>query len=99
LQDLKRLFTEHPASVGENYLQHLGSALYFAWQMGLGAAACLLHGIFPFLFETSGSQRIGHLHDRMIMNRSRCLQPDAAGAVSPVSGGMGDVTAVHETGQ
>ena len=98
MQYLKRLFMEHPASVGENYSQHLGSAWYFAWQMSLGAAACLLHGIFPFLFETSGSQRVGHLHDRMIMNRSR-LQPDATDMASPVSGGVGDATAVHEPGR
>lgn len=94
MQYLKRLFMEHPASVGENYSQHLGSAWYFAWQMSLGAGACLLHGIFPFLFETSASQRIGHLHDRMIMNRSR-----ATDVASPISGGVGDATTVHETGR
>jgi hypothetical protein len=98
VQHLKRLFTEHPASVGENYPQHLGSAWYFAWQMSLGAAACLLHGIIPFLFKTSASRRIRHLHEQMIMNRSR-LRPDVADMGSPISGCVADATAVHETGR
>ena len=66
-----RLFTEHPASVGETYFEHLCSAWYFAANMLLGALACLLHGLLPFLFEKTGSGRIAHLHDRMIVNRSR----------------------------
>ena len=68
---MHRLFTEHPASVGETYFQHLCSAWYFAANMLLGALACLLHGLLPFLFEKTGSGRIAHLHDRMIVNRSR----------------------------
>jgi hypothetical protein len=74
---MKHLFTEHPESVGETYLQHLGSAWYFAWQMTLGTLNCLVHGLFPFLFETSGSRRVAHLYDRMIINRSR-LAPGPA---------------------
>ena len=68
---LKQLFTDHPASVGESYVQHLCCAWYFAWQMSLGALNCLVHGLLPFLFERSGSARIEHLHDRMVVNRSR----------------------------
>ena len=81
MEQIKRLFTEHPASVGENYLQHLGSAWYFAWQMTLGAANCFIHGLFPFLFEKTGSGRVAHLHDRMIVNRSRL--PADPGSDSP----------------
>ncbi|MEE8545441.1 MAG: DUF6356 family protein, partial [Alphaproteobacteria bacterium] len=33
-------FTEHPASVGESYLEHLAMALSFAVPMMLGALAC-----------------------------------------------------------
>jgi hypothetical protein len=68
---MKHLFTEHPASVNETYLQHLRSAWSFAWQMVLGALNCFIHGLVPFLFEKSGSGRIAHLHDRMIIHRSR----------------------------
>ena len=43
----------------------------FAIRMLGGGLACLLHGIFPFLFVTTGSQTIQRLHDRMVLNRVR----------------------------
>ena len=70
-----RPFTDHPDSVGETYLQHMGSAWGFAGVMLVGATACLLHGIFPFAFQKSGSRRIAELHDRMVANRRRLAPP------------------------
>jgi hypothetical protein len=70
-----RAFTEHPATVGESYLEHLASACGFAGVMFAGAAACLLHGLFPFAFQTSGSRRIKQLHARMVTNRHRAPEP------------------------
>ncbi len=64
-------FTAHPRSVGESYWQHMGSAASFGGRMIVAGIACLLHGIFPFLFVTTGSQAVRHLHDRMITHRSR----------------------------
>lgn len=67
--ELKTLFTEHPASVGETYGEHLAMATGFGTRMILGGLACLLHGIFPFLFVKTGSAQISTLHDRMVRNR------------------------------
>ena len=69
--NLRSLFTEHPASVGETYFQHLGSAAGFAGTMFLGGMACLLHAIFPFAFQRTGSTFITQLHERMVTNRAR----------------------------
>jgi hypothetical protein len=66
-----RAFTHHPETVGESYLEHLGSASGFAATMFAGACACFLHGIFPFAFQKSGSRRIVELHQRMVANRHR----------------------------
>ncbi len=66
-----RLFTEHPASVGESYFEHLGQALGFATRMFLGSLACLVHAFLPFLFVKTGSRCIGDLHDRMVAKRDR----------------------------
>jgi len=90
---MKGLFTDHPASVGESYFQHLGSAWYFALNLFLGALACLAHGLLPFLFEKTGSGRVAHLHDRMITNRSRLpkvtsADSDDAGESEPFSPGL-----------
>jgi len=63
-------FTQHPESVGESYLEHLGQASSFAGCMAMGAIACFLHGLFPFAFQTSGSRRIRELHERMVTHRT-----------------------------
>ena len=68
---LSKLFTDHPSSVGETYWQHMGMAFSFAVAMIGAGLACLLHGIFPFLFVKTGSRTITQLHDRMVTNRSR----------------------------
>ncbi len=70
---LRRLFTEHPQSVGETYGQHLGTALTFGTRMILAGCACSLHGLFPFLFVKTGSTTVRHLHAEMITHRSRAM--------------------------
>ena len=65
------LFTDHPASVGESYAQHLGSASSFGGRMILAGFACMLHGLLPFLFIRTGRQTIELLHERMVVNRHR----------------------------
>ena len=62
-------FTDHPASVGETYFEHMAMASGFGLRMLLGALACLAHGVFPFLFVKTGSATIAALHGRMLANR------------------------------
>lgn len=68
---IKRAFTEHPASVGETYFQHMGMAFGFGGRMVVAGMACLLHGLFPFLFKCTGRACIEKLHDRMVVHRDR----------------------------
>lgn len=65
------IFTSHPSTVGETYFEHLESASRFGGRMIAAGFACFLHGIFPFLFVTTGSKTIRHLHETMITHRSR----------------------------
>jgi hypothetical protein len=58
-------FTEHPSSVGESYWQHMGASLSFAATMLFGAAAALVHAVFPFLCTKTGSRLVTRLHARM----------------------------------
>ena len=74
-------FTEHPASVGETYTEHMASAWSFSGRMALGALACFLHGLFPFLCTRTGSGIINELHGRMILNRSRQRAPSTLGSL------------------
>jgi hypothetical protein len=77
---LSRLFTEHPAAVGETYLEHLCVATGFAVTMVLGGVACFLHALFPFAFVKTGSECISRLHDRMVLNRNTHVARDTHAA-------------------
>lgn len=68
---MKRLFIEHPATVGESYIEHLLAASGFGLRMVAGGIACLLHGLLPFLFVGTGSKAVSKLHNRMVANRRR----------------------------
>jgi hypothetical protein len=70
-----KLFTEHPASVGESYGEHLAMASGFGLRMILGGCACLIHGLLPFLFVRTGSAQISELHSVMVANRRRKAMP------------------------
>lgn len=66
-----RLFTDHPASVGESYGEHLLTASGFGLRMVLAGLACMVHALLPFLFVKTGSVQISTLHDKMLANRRR----------------------------
>lgn len=73
--NIKKAFTEHPASVGESYGEHFVHATGFGVRMMLGGLACILHGLLPFLFVKTGSKQIETLHGRMVVNRSKLPGP------------------------
>ena len=82
---MTRWFTEHPASVGESYLEHLRVASGFAGRMLLGGLACLAHAVFPFLCARTGSDCVAELHRRMMARRGSA--PDFAALQRPGMGG------------
>jgi hypothetical protein len=68
---LPKIFSHHPASVGETYGEHLATASGFGLRMIAGGFACMVHGLLPFAFEKTGSNQIRMLHERMVTNRDR----------------------------
>ncbi len=75
LKAFSHAFTDHPASVGESYSDHLAHASGFGLRMIAGGLACILHGFFPFLFVKTGSRQITTLHGRMVTHRSKLPEP------------------------
>lgn len=69
--DLKTKFTEHPATVGESYGEHLVSAMGFSLALLKAAFFCAVHAVIPFLFVKTGSECINELYSRMVTHRSR----------------------------
>lgn len=74
-----KLFTAHPRSIGETYFEHMRVASSFGWPMLGAGIACLLHGIFPFLFQHTGSTVVRRLHARMVTNRVRAERSNQRG--------------------
>ncbi|MDP6390104.1 MAG: DUF6356 family protein [Alphaproteobacteria bacterium] len=77
---LRRLFTEHPATVDETYGEHLVVAWSFSWRLVAAGLACLVHAVLPFLFVKTGSSMVTRLHDRMVTNRHNQTVRKAANA-------------------
>ena len=69
MTQLGHLFSEHPASVGETYLEHLRVAATFAARLFAAGLACLVHAVLPFLFVHTGSDCISRLHQQMLARR------------------------------
>ena len=73
------IFTDHPKSVGETYVEHFRTATSFGIPMITAGVACVLHGIFPFMFEKTGSNLVRKLYDRMVVNRVKMTHETADG--------------------
>ena len=58
-------FTEHPASVGESYLQHFAFALRFSGKLFCAGGAALVHALVPAFFETTASRLIKEMVTEM----------------------------------
>lgn len=81
-------FTAHPATVGESYAEHLRSSFSFSFAMICGGLACFVHGVFPFLFTTTGSSTIRGLHERMILHRGKVHRGTAAHSIERENAGI-----------
>ncbi len=75
---MKQLFTEHPQSIGESYFQHMSNAFSFGKKMFFASVTCIIHGIFPFLYTSRGSQAIEELHAHMSARNNARPQAPAA---------------------
>ena len=68
---MKNPFTAHPHSVGETYLEHGLFACRYGAKMTVGGLAALLHGVFPFLFQATGSRITRELNATLEESRAR----------------------------
>lgn len=66
---MRKWFTEHPASVGESYLNHMFAAFGFGTRLISAGLACMIHGFLPFCFTQTGSSTVEQLHHEMIEAR------------------------------
>jgi hypothetical protein len=58
-------FTKHPTEIGESYAEHFGVAMRFGLRMIGGGLGCLVHAVFPFLCERTGSETVRGLNSTL----------------------------------
>ncbi len=78
-------FTRHPHEVGESYGEHMGRAAASGLKLIGCGIACLVHALFPFLFEHSASERVRELHGEW---RGRSTSRIGSGTRSSEGGGV-----------
>lgn len=66
---MKKLFTAHPASIGETYLDHFKAACPCGIKLFFAGLACLIHSIFPFLFIHTASKTVEKIHEKMLARK------------------------------
>jgi hypothetical protein len=66
---MSRLFTDHPSSVNETYLEHARFAGGFAFWLIVAGLAAAVHAVLPFAFETTASRILRRLHQRIESRR------------------------------
>ena len=55
MKRISNLFTDHPHSINETYLEHMSQAFYYGFRMIFSGLAALIHAVFPFVFEATAS--------------------------------------------
>ena len=66
---VRTLFIDHPASVGESYVEHLFASLGTAAKLAAAAGACVVHAVVPALCKNTGSTAIMRLHAGVLAQR------------------------------
>ncbi|WP_410520663.1 DUF6356 family protein [Candidatus Tisiphia endosymbiont of Dioctria rufipes] len=68
-----KLFTQHPNSVGESYLQHLKHTFYLGYTLIKISLIIFVHGLLPFLFTTTSSDMILKLSIELQQKNKRSI--------------------------
>jgi len=75
---LAKIFTSHPAKVGETYFGHMAFAAWFSSRLMMAAGAALVHAFLPFLFETTASRIVRELYERTHNRGTRTIERPSA---------------------
>ena len=59
------IFQRHPCSVGQSYSEHLGFAALMGVEMVFGGIWCLIHAVFPWMFERTASDIVTEINERI----------------------------------
>jgi len=73
---MKRLFVEHPRSLGMSWASHGAGAVRISAELIGAGAACLVHAAVPGWFTQTAGRTVERLHDHMHKRRSGAANPE-----------------------
>ena len=71
---IRRIFLDHPRTVGETYREHFGVAAGFGAKMIWGGMKAVAHAFVPSICKTSGSDTVRSLHAKLVEKRAATAQ-------------------------
>ena len=77
---MRNPFTAHPREFGESYREHGLFACRYGAKMAWGGIAAFVHGVMPFLFQTTGSRITRELNATLEESRARAAARREGGA-------------------
>ena len=78
---MRNPFTAHPRDVGESYLEHGLFACRYGAKMACGGVAAFIHGLFPFVFKSTGSRITRELNDALDASAARARRSSRGDAI------------------
>lgn len=63
---IRTRFTDHPAQVGETYLEHRRVAMHYSRHLFVASVQAAVHSVLPWCCRTSASERITQLHGEIV---------------------------------
>jgi hypothetical protein len=73
---LKRLFVEHPRSLGMSWAQHGAGALVIGASLVGAGAACLVHALVPGWFTQTAGKTVERMHGHMLQRKANASNPE-----------------------
>jgi hypothetical protein len=74
---IKRLFREHPQSLGMSWGSHAIGAVGISTRLIGAGMACLVHAIVPAWFTQTAGRTVTKMHDHMNARKAGAANPNA----------------------
>jgi hypothetical protein len=73
----RRLFVDHPRSLGMSWAQHGTGAIAIGATLVGAGAACLVHALVPGWFTQTAGKTVERMHDHMIKRKEGAANPES----------------------
>jgi len=72
----RRLFVDHPRSIGMSWWRHGVGAARIGGELIAAGAACLIHAVVPGWFTQTAGKTVTRLHSEMLRRKAGAADPN-----------------------